>query len=153
MNRGGTDRWVDSEGGAGIVGGGVSGGACVDRSRTVLSEDLLSPVLASAVFPDLAQRFLLVPIGVLDRARALEKSLERAFGVIGGKAAGANAMRESLFRPRATNAARTAPLLLLNTTSVETGRRVVLSPVRWADAPPGRERCFWTTSRRALTCA
>ena len=42
----------------------------------MLSNDLLSPLLSAALFPDLLQRFLPFPINAWDRARALEKALE-----------------------------------------------------------------------------
>lgn len=96
-------------------------------ARQMLSHDSLAPTLAAMTQPDLAQRFVPLPI-FPDRARALEGGWERAWresvAVRGGPpddtfAGGFLAMmrgREDRF-----------PSLFLNGTIVETGQRIVAS--------------------------
>ena len=48
-------------------------------AQAILSEDFLSPVVASMLYPDLVQRFLPIPIARFDRAATLEQSWERAW--------------------------------------------------------------------------
>ncbi len=92
-------------------------------ARRMLGQDFLSPVVAGMLFPDLAQRFFPIPIGLADRQRFLERSWEVAFA--DDDAAG-------LFRgPFQTlydgpNGER-LPSLLLNTTAVDSGQRAVIS--------------------------
>ncbi|MCX5691013.1 MAG: hypothetical protein NTV94_14710, partial [Planctomycetota bacterium] len=96
-----------------------------------LSNDLLSPVLAHLLFPDLIQRFLPVPIPPFDRARALERALEQA--VARELPTAANPMAENvaaLWSPSSR-----LPALLFNTTRVDTGERIVISPFDIASDP------------------
>ncbi len=51
-----------------------------NRVKQFLAEDFLSPLGASALFPDVLQRFIPYPaIGAFDRARAFEASLEETW--------------------------------------------------------------------------
>jgi hypothetical protein len=50
-----------------------------DRTRNVLSRDLLTPLLTAGLFPDLLQRILPFAVPVYDRARALEYGFEDAW--------------------------------------------------------------------------
>lgn len=88
----------------------------------ILSNDLISPLAAGFLVTDFTQRFLPVPIPALDRARALEDSILAAWGT------GTNG--EFLNRPMSAtwSAEGVSPALLLNTTEVETGRRVPMAP-------------------------
>ncbi len=93
---------------------------CVHR---YMNGDFLSPVLLKFVAPDFVQAFLPVPIEALDRARALEQSWEQSY---------ADLTRDSTFAQGylalyAQDSTET-PLLLLNTTHVQTGRRYVTAP-------------------------
>jgi len=89
--------------------------------NSVLSHDLLSPLVAAALFPDFLQRFL--PFRVLpDRARALEFALEEAADSHSSK----NRLKESYFS--SWRADGSSPALLLNATDVGSGRRIIFSP-------------------------
>ncbi len=95
--------------------------------REVLRRDHLSRALAVGLFPDLLQRFFpaipLLSEGA-DRARAWEASLEEV---------APQALRDPF---RATAARERWPLLLLNSTEVESGTRVVFSSAALGDRLP-----------------
>ena len=107
-------------------------GPLEERSHTVLSKDLLSPILWAALFPDFLQRFIPWPIGILDRGRALDRTFERAWGRTGA-APGSNPFRKDFFEACGTSAEKCLtspiPMLALNMTNVETGMQMVLSPM------------------------
>jgi hypothetical protein len=93
--------------------------------RAIMSEDFLSPVLASLMGPDAVQRIIPAPIGLLDRSRGFEASWEQTYA----RATTHNSLREGYLQSSATSGSRrTTPYLLLNTTLVETGQRYVTSP-------------------------
>jgi hypothetical protein len=89
--------------------------------QSVLSEDFLAPPVAALLFPDLIQRFL--PLGFPDRAKALEQAWERAWSRAG--------FAEDVWADRGFRALwpqeRFVPALLLNSTHVESGKRVIAS--------------------------
>ena len=97
------------------------------------SQDFLSPLIAASLFPDFLQRFLPVPVYQFDRARALERAFEAAWEnaarAVDGKAS--HPIRNPFETPLSAFAEplRAAPALLLNTTGVETGSRITLSPL------------------------
>ncbi|HKW10437.1 MAG TPA: hypothetical protein VJO33_08650, partial [Gemmatimonadaceae bacterium] len=100
--------------------------------RTLLGDDYLSPVLAKLVAPDLAQRFFPIGINALDRSRALEASWEASYTARVGQPTFTN----GLAGLTSDSAARLRlPLLLLNATHVETGRRYIAMPVRTSPTP------------------
>lgn len=109
----------------------ISGGFESEVDK-LLAQDFLSPLVWAALFPDFVQRFLPVPIYALDRAVMLEKSFEHAWDLRYG---GDNPFRNSLFAlcgVGARNCAKedvAAPALLINTTNVETGAQMILSPL------------------------
>lgn len=93
-----------------------------------LSRDFLAPIAATGLFPDFLQRFIPYPIPEFDRARALEAAFERAWVDILPKAKD-NPMARSyydLWTPEAV-----WPSVVLTTTQVQTGRRVLISPFRF----------------------
>ena len=97
--------------------------------ETVLSQDFLAPPVASLLFPDLMQRF--APVGFPDRARALEQSWERAWVQAGfSKDLWASRGLRSLWTGE-----RFVPALLLNATHVESGKRVIASPIDIGASP------------------
>jgi len=96
---------------------------CADA---VLSQDFLSPALASMLYPDLTQRFLPFGIQAFDRARVLEGSWEAAWDDQGMPA---DPFKQSLHDLWKTDHARKLPLLFLNSTVVESGQRAIVSPV------------------------
>jgi hypothetical protein len=102
------------------------------KTRELLSADLLTPVVTATLFHDTFARLVpclgdtlyLCPTQALDRARAFEQSLEVAWERRYGKAE--NPFRQTL--SQSWSPAAGIPALLLNTTEVETGDRVVLAP-------------------------
>jgi hypothetical protein len=115
------------------------------RVTLALGQDFLAPTLAGMLYPDLIQRFL--PVSLLpDRANYLERSWEAAWtpdprpgpaaqplcsqaGREGGQST-CNWMRASFHELWRSARATTVPSLFLNTTEVETGRRLVMSNLR-----------------------
>jgi Patatin-like phospholipase len=95
------------------------------KMEALLQSDFLAPVAASFLFPDLLQRFLPVPIPAFDRARAFEEGVERAWdAVVTSKG---NPLRQPFWRHWRPDG--DSPMLLLNTTIVESGRQVAAAPV------------------------
>jgi len=95
-------------------------------TRRFFAQDLLSPLLAGALFPDFVQRLLPVGISTFDRARSLEHALENAWKV--ADPSGPNLLSgsfKSLWKPDAS-----IPALILNTTEVNRGRRELIAPFR-----------------------
>jgi hypothetical protein len=96
----------------------------------LLSGDFLSPVFVRMVSNDL--------IGVgRDRAVALEQSWERRYLEMTGHSTLAEPL--TTVRQRVVSRKRWLPVLLLNGTSVETGRRIVTSDVAVRGREPARE--------------
>jgi hypothetical protein len=121
-------------------------GSLQSCASAVLSQDFLAPVIGSMLFPDLVQRFLPFSVPPFDRARVIEGSWERAWVEQG--------LPDSFSKPFYGLWSRPAvrlhaPLLFLNSTLVETGERVLASPVA---LPPALE---FSTARdlNALTPA
>jgi hypothetical protein len=122
-------------------------GPLAQKAHYVLDNDFLSPLLSAGLFPDFVQRFLpVIPIYPLsnisegvDRARGIEYAFEQGWDRAQGKW---NKGREKKpYDPQNDNPLRnsyyehwkpegTAPALVLNTTVVETGERLVLSPFK-----------------------
>ena len=91
--------------------------------------DFLSPLIASALFPDFAQRFILPPLPVLSRARALEQAIEGAWASTATKhfnGSGRDALRNGVLA--SWNPAGIKPALFFNTTEVGSGRRRIIAP-------------------------
>jgi hypothetical protein len=124
---------------------------CADRSGEdagisavqVLDDDFWSPLQAMWLFPDLLQQFLPVQVEIFDRARALEHGLEASWqrsvtrnDLYGPRAEdkAANTMAEPFLSlwPQGFDKALFTPALVLNTTEVDTGRRRLISPFKFA---------------------
>jgi hypothetical protein len=110
-------------------------GATVDR---ILAYDMLSPTIAATLSPDLVQRFLPFACGRLDRGRALETALETAYlGVTGG-----DDMTVPFYSFHgdgfADFAGGSVPALFFNTTSVETGDRMIVASL-WSFDQSGEQ--------------
>ncbi len=108
------------------------------RTQKFFEQDFLSPVMAAALFPDLLQRFLPFPIGPFDRSRALDGSIEAAWHDMIEDAvredAAAKAIPSPFERPfldlwTPARADEAVPALIINTTEVANGYRIVLSPI------------------------
>lgn len=98
-------------------------GEMARKTDAILSRDLLSPLVAAGLYPDVVQRFLPFPINRFDRARALEEGLELSWKDVTNGDEFAQPF-SSLWRDFIRQA---TPALFLNTTRVETGDRMVIS--------------------------
>lgn len=92
----------------------------------ILRERFLAPMVAKLVAGDLAQWFLPFPVREFDRSGAMETGFAAAYR----EHVQHDTMSEPLATFRPENAAD-VPVLLLNSTSVETGRRIVVTPYQW----------------------
>jgi hypothetical protein len=92
----------------------------------ILQERFLAPMVAKWVSGDLLQWFLPLPIRRFDRSSAIETAFAAAYN----EHVHHDSMVEKFteFRPPGTD---DVPVLLLNSTSVQLGRRVVASPYPW----------------------
>ncbi|HEY1459799.1 MAG TPA: hypothetical protein VGH59_07035 [Casimicrobiaceae bacterium] len=97
------------------------------RATSILGGDFLAPTLGVMLYPDLVQRFLPVAFPLTDRARALETSWESRWQEVMHDD-WMNASFDALANPD-PDAASGLPLLLLNVTDVEDGKRALVSPL------------------------
>ncbi len=110
--------------------GGAEAGPIEASVKTILAKDYLAPLMASALFPDMMQRLIPYPVGIFDRARAFEASLERSFEVSDLAARDPKSRNPmTLGFLRHWSADKAAPMLVLNTTLVETGEQIVIAPI------------------------
>ncbi|MEM9229727.1 MAG: hypothetical protein AAGB10_08985 [Pseudomonadota bacterium] len=93
-----------------------------DAVDQVLQQDYLSSVGAALLFPDLLARFWPAPIDAADRATALERAFEHHYqaAVPNGEGLTRDVLSHWDWR-------RDTPMLLLNTTDVSTGSRMIVS--------------------------
>lgn len=98
-----------------------------DEARAILGQDLLTPILSTFLFPDIAQRFMPFPLFPSDRAVAGETALEQfwyvAFPGTAGQP-GLNPLENSLDAIRPERGGN-VPFLILNITDLPTGQRVI----------------------------
>ena len=97
-----------------------------DKAKKILGEDFLAPTLAATLYPDLVQRVWFRPIPHFDRARALENSWERAWK----QYAGNDRFAQAFDKLWADQPDHWLPALFLNSTVVETGKRLIVSNLR-----------------------
>lgn len=126
------------------IAGLTAPGTIVERSRKVLSADLLSPLLGAMLFPDALQRIVPFPIVSFDRSRALEYAVESSWSH--ATPSNCTFCVSTRLADRATDlyaqgAPRDAvPNLFLNTTEAGTGQIIPYATVRIrALATPFRE--------------
>jgi hypothetical protein len=99
--------------------------------KRFFTQDFLTPLVSSGLFPDFFQRFWPLGIDAFDRARALESSLHDAWTNALPVQASRNSDKlfhqslSKLWAPQLD-----MPALLMNTTLVQNGERVILSPFR-----------------------
>jgi hypothetical protein len=93
-------------------------------AQEILGQDLLGPLSAALLYPDLAQRFWPWP-WFRDRGETFEQGLETAFR----RTTGEDALNTSL---GALSQVRPWPALFLNATWDDSGRRIVASNLRFA---------------------
>jgi len=115
-------------------------GPMEQRVRSFLKTDFLSPVVAAAFFPDFLQRFLPFPIATTDRGQALSRGLEKAWRDT--EPNGDNLFQQMFLDHWEPTSA--VPALFFNTTEVDKGRRVVISPFPIAPLQnPGYSAQVW----------
>ena len=103
----------------------------LDKARSIFSGGFLAADVAALVTGDFAQWFVPFPIKGFDRSWAIERSF--AAGYL--RETNHPRMDEGFLALRSGEPAR-VPLLFFNGTSVDTGRRIVTSPVLWAPLDP-----------------
>jgi hypothetical protein len=120
------------------VSGGSLGGAVFDAlliarpadfrtaAREVLSHDFLAPTTARMLGTDLPQQFVPFPV-FPDRGAAMESAWDGAWDKVA---------RGTFSRPFLELALAHRPFLFLNSTEVESGRRLIFSPIRIRPSGP-----------------
>lgn len=99
-----------------------------NRSSQMLSGDFLSPTVASMLTGDLLQELLPYPVKYFSRALALERSWEIAWEkTFKNKSNRFNQPLSNLWKGDTTCR---VPVLFLNGTLVETGQRIIGSPIK-----------------------
>ena len=99
--------------------------------RNFLQKDFLSPIMGYAMFPDALQRFLPFPVKSFDRAAILEKTWEQSWSEC--CTASPSIFKDGFLKNDFTGPDKLGPLLFLNATHIETGKRVLVSPVKFGD--------------------
>jgi hypothetical protein len=107
--------------------GAVNGQTLGQTASQLFNSDLLAPLLTMGLFPDLIQRFIPIPINDWDRATGLEVAFEKAWDKLSLPNQD-NPLRQSFYQHWQPQGI--APALVLNTTVVETGDRLVISPFK-----------------------
>jgi hypothetical protein len=105
--------------------GGISGKSLSQTASKMFSSDLLTPLLTMGLFPDLIQRFMFFPIYDWDRGTGLEVAFEKAWDKLSLPNQD-NPLRQSFYQHWKPEGI--APALVLNTTVVETGDHLAISP-------------------------
>jgi hypothetical protein len=125
------------------VGGGAerplpgSDGLYATCVREFMRGDHLSPVLGKLIGPDFLLGLLPLPWRPFDRSEALEGSWEQSYRELAGHN---NTLAEGFASlPRAPTSSTAVPLLFLNATHVETGRRYIASMATYRDSVTGRD--------------
>ncbi len=104
---------------------GQSAGALGRTVGRVLGRDFLAPVVGSFLFTDAFQRWIPTPIIVRDRGWVLAEHWAQGWRDVQGS----DRFHAALPALYADDAQRRLPMLFLNATSVDTGRRVIASGV------------------------
>ncbi len=99
-----------------------------DCATQILAGDFLAPTLGALLYPDLVARFSPVAVPHVDRARAMERGWEMRWDSVmqGRGGQWLSTSYETLADP---DPASSVPLLLLNATTVEGGKRALISPL------------------------
>lgn len=107
----------------------------VHCAQQVLSQDFLAPTIASMLYPEVVQRFIFVPISYFDRSRTLEAAWANAWNAASDQSQ-TNSCSQNLSKGLLgksfdalwlNDEQRRIPSLILNSTQVETGHRVLMS--------------------------
>jgi predicted acylesterase/phospholipase RssA len=112
-----------------IVGSPVShSGPLQSYAHTILSADFLAPTAAYILYPDLFQRFLPFPVPWFDRSRAIEGAWENSWQ----KQSKSTCLSDG-FHSLWDDGGGRLPALFLNSTWVESGKRVIASNLKIDD--------------------
>jgi Patatin-like phospholipase len=106
------------------------GGHFEQQINRFMETDFLSPILGAALFPDAVQRFFPAVSSRFDRARAFESTLARAWTKLYPSETDNPWSRPFLDHWNTTGV---APALVLNSTNVEHGYRVAVTPFEVID--------------------
>jgi hypothetical protein len=106
-----------------------------------LNSDLLAPVTSAFIFTDLLQKFIPFPIKQLDRSRVLEKSFEQSLP-------DPSIWQDGFVNKYANNQ---SPLLLINTTHVESGKRTILSNVDILEMSENHNQDFFSIVQKDIS--
>jgi hypothetical protein len=101
------------------------------KTSAILNRDFLSPIVGAALFPDFIHAFVPWLPPARDRARVFDQSIEEAWTETLPNTP--NPLKEpylSFWDPKGV-----APAVLMNTTQVENGMRVVVTPFMSVDRP------------------
>lgn len=93
------------------------------------NQDYLTPLLVGFFFPDMVQRFFPYPFESSDRVRYLEDSFSTKFNEISYE----NTL-DSPFLEVCPTDKSSSPMILFNSTEVETGRKALISNVKLTDS-------------------
>jgi len=116
-------------------------------NHTMLQNDFLAPVTASLTFNDMLQRFLPFPIRKFDRMGILERSWEEAW--LESKPAENSMSWKDGFV--STFSSKNYPLILLNSTHVESGARVLVSNAKISEIEGVHLRDFFEITERDVS--
>jgi hypothetical protein len=134
---------------------GVRPPGLLERTRKILAgADLLAPTLAKLVTGDFAQWIIPYPVTRFDRSTAMEAAMAAMYRDGGATPAGRrNPFDESFFN-LGVSAASGVPALILNSTGVQAGNRVILAPFTWRESQfPDATNFFDEAGERAPTLA
>jgi len=117
----------------------------------ILGQDHLAPLLGALLFPDALQRIIPFSMPCTDRGAVLERSWERAYRAAAKSDRLAQPFRQ-LWPPEAAQAqpGRHLPHLLLNSTMVQTGQRVIFSDLAITSRRDGGEFLDAVDAREVL---
>ena len=114
-------------------------------AHAMLSADFLAPAVAYMLYPDLIQRFLPFPVPLFDRARALEMAWEASWDDQFESTRFSDAFHD-LWQPEGSR----VPALFLNSTWVESGKRVIASNLKIDDTTFSDSVDFFDVMRAEL---
>lgn len=100
------------------------------------SQDLFTPLLAFATFPDFLQRFIPRGVPAFDRGRGLELAFEEAWSKVAAeRKLDRNALQQDVRKIWTSDG--DVPALLLNATAVRSGDRAIIAPFTLKTLEPG----------------
>ena len=95
----------------------------------IFSDDHLAPLLGKMLFNDTLQQLVPLPVYAFDRQRGLEASISYSFL----KSFNSSILDTSITRFPSDSGNLSVPFLFINTTEVQSGRRVAISPLTLGD--------------------